>query len=81
MDYKAHIRLVDTHSECIRADHHPYLIRLPLLLTVGSGLLSQTCMIERRRHSVSRQKSRQFLSLLTASDIDYSRTANTVADI
>ena len=36
MHHESDIRLVNTHSECIGTHHHPYLVLLPLFLSVGT---------------------------------------------
>ena len=62
---KTDIRLIDSHSECIGTNHHPYVILLPPFLSVRTGILAQSGMIERRRDTVRRKKGSKFLRTFT----------------
>ena len=81
MNDKAHIRLVNTHSKGIRADHDTDPATLPLCLTVASGVCAETGMIERGLNAVCTQECRKFFRLCTAADIYDACALHTAADV
>ena len=81
MDDESHIRLVDSHSESICADHHTDRTVLPQSLAFGPGLPSQTCVVEAHRNPRRLHHGGKFLALAAVAGIDYSASGNPVADV
>ena len=81
MDDESHIRLVDSHSESICADHHTDRAVLPQSLAFGPGLPSQTRVVEAHRNPRRLHHGGKFLALASVAGIDYSAPGNPVADV
>ena len=81
MHHEAHVRLVYSHAESIRAHHHPDRAALPGRLPLRPRLSAEAGVVERGRDSLSLQELRKFLAFAPVAGIDYSRSRHTVADV
>ena len=69
VDDKAHIRLVNTHSECNGRNNHIYLLHEESILIVSAGLGVQAGMIRRSLYSIYIKKFGQFFHFLATEAI------------
>ena len=80
MNHKAHIRLVDSHSESDGRNNHVNILHKEGILIVGSGLGIQTSMIWSSLYSIDIKKFGKFLHLLAAKTVYDSRLARVLTD-
>ena len=80
MHDKTHIRLVYSHTEGVGADHHPYLVLTPGLLTLASHRVAQAGVVIGGGNAVCRKHGRHFLCLGTVADINDARTFDSITN-
>ena len=64
------IRLIDSHPESVRRNHHAALIILPRVLTLGLHLAFQSGMKELRRYTLLPKKRGQLLRAFPVTHIN-----------
>ncbi len=76
MDHEAHVGLVDAHAEGVGGDHHPELVREPLLLPARALRVAQSAVVGRGGDALLAQQVGDLLGPFARADVDDARAGD-----